>query len=68
MPWHAIFVAEFTPNNDICVFYFKTRQLRDLNSVTHVFEIKPGFGGVGTIIDLKMNTKLKLKKKKNESK
>lgn len=45
-------------------FILSTRQLRDLNSVTHVFEIKPGFGGVGTIIDLKMNTKLKLKKKK----
>lgn len=45
-------------------FILSTRQLRDLNSVTHVFEIKPGFRGVGTIIDLKMNTKLKLKKKK----
>lgn len=49
-------------------FILSTRQLRDLNSVTHVFEIKPGFGGVGTIIDLKMNTKLKLKKNNNKKK
>lgn len=37
------------------------RQLNDLNSVTYVFKIKLGFE-VGTVIDLKMNTKLKLKK------